>query len=114
MEKGLDARVVCVIMDEIEKNLVSAYHLIHKNLVWMPVEYCCWKKEDGFGNISTITKQTYWINFYFLFDQELRNNISQLRFCLDYYLSLYKLHEPGLLFGWHHRLVVCQILGSIY
>lgn len=101
-------------MDEIEKELVKAYHTIHDNLMWMPVEYCCWKVDNRNGKITTKTKQEYWNYYSFLFDQDLRNNLSQLRFCLDYYWSLYKLHKPGLLFGWHHKLIMCQILGAIY
>lgn len=52
--------------------------------------------------------------FYFVIDFELRNNLAELRMCLDYHRSVYEFLKPGLTFGWQHKLVICQLAATIY
>lgn len=96
--------------EEIEK----AYRLIHDNLQWMPEEYCCWKKKSSDGKtIAKTLSGDYRPKFIFMYNSAIRNNVAELRMCLDYHHSLYKLHEPGLTFGWQHKLVLGQIVAGI-
>ena len=102
-------------INELEKDIEKAFHVIHDNLQWMPEQYCCWKKKSADGRaISKSLSGDYRPLYYFVVDPSLRNNIAELRFCFDYHHSLYKLHKPGLTFGWQHKLVLCQIVAGIY
>jgi len=97
-----------------QEKIKKAYYLIHDNLSYMPNEYCCWKKKSRDGR--TITKTLsgdYRPMFFFMYNNTIRNNVAELRMCLDYHHSLYKLHKPGLTFGWQHKLVLCQIVAGI-
>lgn len=98
-----------------EEEIRDAYHTIHDNLQWMPVEYCCWKKKTSDGRVvSKSLSGDYRPLFRFVKNNTLRNNIAELMFCLDYHRSLFRLHKPGLTFGWQHKLVLCQIAAGIY
>lgn len=98
-------------IQEIEK----AFHTVHQNLQWMPEKYCCWKKKSSDGRvISKSLYSDYRPVFNFVKNKDLRNNLSELRFCFDYHHSLFKLLSPGLTFGWQHKLVLCQITAGIY
>lgn len=97
-----------------EEKIESAYRLIHDNLQWMPEEYCCWKKSSADGKVITKSLSSDYRPMYsFVRNASLRNNIAELRMCFDYHHSLYKLHKPGLLFGWQHKLVLGQIAAGI-
>lgn len=96
-----------------KKEIEDAYHLIHDNLSFIPEEYCCWKETvNGASRTKTLGGYRYY--FLFIRNIELRNNLAELRMCFDYHYSLYKLHKPGLTFGWQHKLVLCQLLAGIY
>jgi len=98
-------------IEEIEK----AYYMVHNNLAYLPERYCFWKKRSIDGKvISKTLSGDYRPIFCFVRNPSLRNNLAELRMCLDYHHSLYRLHKPGLIFGWQHKLVLCQITASIY
>src|SRR3989344_3269085 len=93
-----------------EKEVENAYRLIHNNLHLMPVDYCCWKKRSEDGRIvSKSLSANYRPLFSFVRNRTLRNSLAELMFCFDYHKSLFRLHKPGLAFGWQHKLVLCQI-----
>ena len=70
------------------------------------------KSSDG-KTIAKTLSGYYRPMFSFMYNGAIRNNVADLRMCLDYHHSLYKLHKPGLTFGWQHKLVLCQITAGI-
>ncbi len=87
------------------EEIQEAFRTIHDNLQLMPDEFCCWKNKSV-GN--------YRFQFSFIRNKEIRNNLAELRICIDYHHSLFKLHKPGLTFAWQHKLVISQLIAGIY
>ncbi|MDD5639667.1 MAG: hypothetical protein PHR47_02575 [Candidatus Pacebacteria bacterium] len=96
------------------QDIEDAFNKIEGKLGFMPLNFCYWKEIIPNKGILLKTRQFYVSYFKFIKDYQLKQNLSDLRFCLDYYCSLFKLHKPGLTFEWHHRLIIFQILGAIY
>lgn len=101
-------------MDNIEdlklKKIEEAYDLIHGNLRVIPKKFCYWKEDTG--EMHTCK---YWEDFFnFIKNDVLRRNLGQIRLCLDYQATLYKLHCPTLVFEQQHRYILAQIFCSIY
>ncbi|MEK7555199.1 MAG: hypothetical protein AAB516_00025 [Patescibacteria group bacterium] len=101
-----------------EKNfedLENAFYLVHNNLQLLPDKFCYWRKESSDGRrISKTLQSDYRPIFSFVIDLELRNNLAELRMCLDYHRSIYEFLKPSLTFGWQHKLVLCQLAAAIY
>lgn len=102
-------------MKSTKEQIINAYHIIHDQLSLLPPEYCCWKEKnsDGAWVAKTIWNYYYPV-FHFIRNKILRKNLAELRMCFDYHHSLYKLHKPGLTFGWQHKLILCQLVAQIH
>jgi len=97
------------------EDLKKAFYSVHGNLQWLPDEFCYWRKESVNGRkISKSLQSDYRPMFFFVIDSELRNNLAELRMCLDYHRSIYEFLKPSLTFGWQHKLVLCQLAAAIY
>src|SRR4030067_1624132 len=93
----------------------QAYYQIHDQLPSLPEPFCYWKKKSSDGrSIPKTLSGDYRPIFNFVYALDLRNNLAELRMCIDYHRSLYSLHKPGLTFGWQHRLVICQMVAGIF
>ncbi|NLZ97167.1 MAG: hypothetical protein GX926_04220 [Candidatus Magasanikbacteria bacterium] len=96
-----------------EQDIINAFNKIEGKLNLIPIDFCYWKEKIPEG-ILIKDKRYYVFYFRFIKDKQMQKNLAELRFCLDYYCSLFKLHKPKLTFEWHHRLVIFQVLGAIY
>jgi len=93
----------------------ECFEKIHGKLWQIPDKYCYWRKESSVGSkISKSLSSDYRPLFNFVKDTELRNNLGELRMCLDYHRSIYELLKPVGTFSWQHKLVICQLVASIY
>ncbi len=96
-------------------DLKKAFYLVHNNLQWLPDEFCYWKKESSDGKkIPKSLQSDYRPMFSFIINSELKKNLPELRMCLDYHRSIYEFLNPGLTFGWQHKIVLCQLAATIY
>lgn len=77
----------------------------------MPAPFCHWRNADG---TKKSLKQDYVPAFAFVNDSSTRQNLAELRMCLDYQRSIYDLLVPRGLFERQHKLVVYQVIGAIY
>ena len=92
----------------------KAFDTVHGNLKNMPVKYCQWKTVTD-GCVYSKSLNDYRAQFSFM-DQwniEMRDNLAELRFVLDYHCSIFTLIKPDLTFMNHHKLVIMQIVGAI-
>jgi hypothetical protein len=96
------------------KEIEDAFRKISGKLSLLPDEFCYWNTKGPNGEIGKNKIYFYKIYFNFIKNESMKTNLSELRFCLDYHCSLFKLHKPTLTFEWHHKLVIFQIIGSIY
>ncbi len=102
-------------MSKEEHSIENCFMAVHDNLQFLPDKFCYWKKEDVNGDkVCKKLRSDYRPMFYFINDPELKNNLAELRMCFDYHRSIYEFLKPGLTFGWHHKLVLCQLVGGIY
>lgn len=99
--------------ENIEERIKTAFLSISGNLHLMPDVFCKWKKTDGDKKVSKTLRADYYPVFDFIADPLLKNNLSELRMCLDYQWSIYELLKPALTFGRQHKLVMYQIVGAI-
>lgn len=100
--------------DQEKKEIENAFRKISGKLSLLPDEFRYWKKINQNGEVEKNKIYFYKKYFDFIKNERMKTNLSELRLCLDYHCSLFKLHKPILTFEWHHRLVIFQILGSIY
>lgn len=93
----------------------EAFDTIHGNLKDMPVKYCQWKVKGIDGRVYSKSFNYYRAQFSFMdpWDLQMRDNLAELRFVLDYHYSIFTLIKPGLTFMNHHKLVIMQIVGAI-
>lgn len=99
-------------MDDEIKN---AFSIVHNNLQNLPDRFCYWRKKSTDGRMIVKSLQSdYRPMFSFIKDSDLRNNLAELRMCVDYHRSIYEFLKPGLTFGWQHKLVLCQLVAAIY
>jgi hypothetical protein len=96
------------------QEIEDAFRKISGQLPLLPDEFRYWKTKDFNGDTIRDSIWFYKQYFNFIQSESMKTNLSELRFCLDYHCSLFKLHKPTLTFEWHHKLVIFQILGSIY
>lgn len=92
----------------------KAFDTVHGNLKDMPIKYCQWKTVTD-ECVHTKSLNDYRAQFSFM-DQwniEMRDNLAELRFVLDYHCSIFTLIKPDLTFMNHHKLVIMQIVGAI-
>ncbi len=102
-------------MSSVEHSTEDCFMTVHDNLQSLPDRFCYWKMKLSDGRkISKNLGSHYRPMFSFVKDFELRNNLAELRMCLDYHRSVYEFLKPGLTFGWQHKLVLCQLSASIY
>lgn len=93
----------------------EAFDTIHGNLKDMPVKYCQWKVKGIDGRVYGKSLNDYRAQFSFMdpWDLQMRDNLAELRFVLDYHFSIFTLIKPDLTFMNHHKLVIMQIVGAI-
>lgn len=93
----------------------EAFDTIHGNLKDMPVKYCQWKIKGIDRRVYSKSFNDYRAQFSFMdpWDLQMRDNLAELRFVLDYHYSIFTLIKPGLTFMNHHKLVIMQIVGAI-
>ena len=92
----------------------EAFDTVHGNLSNMPVKYCQWKMViDGCVRSKSLNDYRAQFSFMYLWDLQMRDNLAELRFVLDYHCSIFTLINPGLTFMNHHKLVIMQIVGAI-
>ncbi len=92
----------------------EAFDTVHGNLSNMPVKYCQWKTViDGCVHSKSLNDYRAQFSFMYLWDLQMRDNLAELRFVLDYHCSIFTLIKPGLTFMNHHKLVIMQIVGAI-
>lgn len=93
----------------------DCFMTVHDNLQSLPDKFCYWKKESSNGKkISKSLEADYRPIFSFVRDVDLRTNLAELRMCLDYHRSIFEFLKPGLVFGWQHKLILCQMTAEIY
>lgn len=92
----------------------EAFDTVHGNLKDMPVKYCQWKTVSN-RCVHSKSLNDYRAQFSFMdpWDLQMRDNLAELRFVLDYHCSIFALIKPGLTFMNHHKLVIMQIVGAI-
>lgn len=92
----------------------EAFDTVHGNLKDMPVKYCQWKTViDGRVYSKSLNDHRAQFSFMDPWDLEMRENLAELRFVLDYHCSIFTLIKPDLTFMNHHKLVIMQIVGAI-
>lgn len=87
-----------------DNNFEKAFKLCSNNLWRLPPEYKKWK--------STLEK--YRVEWGFLCNNKLKDDVAQRCMTCDYLFSLYLWLKPKLVLEEDHRLVIILLLGSIY
>ena len=96
-----------------EEEIERAFEIIEGRLGLIPINKCGWAEKHN-GVFRKKTLSDYKALFEFVNNFELADNLASLRMCLDYITTLYKLHRPYLVFDKHHKLLIFQMLGSLY